>query len=111
MPDDPTSPLGYVAYNHQGDRSMDFSMVGWNEGNTDIPNTKDIPVIERLWPRQEADSELDKGNDYRSNSKCSLIASRKQLRTLFSESSGRTNWLSCARKRSVQDLAATQDST
>ncbi|KAK3827728.1 MAG: hypothetical protein J3Q66DRAFT_434417 [Benniella sp.] len=63
VPDDPTSPLGYVAYNHQGDRILDFSMVGWNEGNTDIPNAEAIPVVKRLWPRQGADSELDKGDD------------------------------------------------
>ncbi|KAI1321146.1 hypothetical protein EDD11_007712 [Mortierella claussenii] len=61
--DDPLSPLGYIAYNHQGDRIMDFSMVGWNEGNTDIPNTKNIPVIEHLQPRQEAESDTDQGDD------------------------------------------------
>lgn len=63
VPDDPESPLGYIAYNHQGDRIMDFSMVGWNEGNTDLPNAKDVPVIERIWPRLGADSDSDRGDD------------------------------------------------
>ncbi|KAG0308581.1 hypothetical protein BGZ98_007560 [Dissophora globulifera] len=61
---DPDSSLGYVAYNRQGDRIMDFSMVGWNEGNTDLPDpTKDVPVMERLSPRAGADSNMDKGDD------------------------------------------------
>ncbi|KAF9290666.1 hypothetical protein BGZ68_006381 [Mortierella alpina] len=63
-PADPESPLGYIAYNHQGDRIMDFSMAGWNEGNTELPDPLlDVPVIERLEPRPEADSDDDKGDD------------------------------------------------
>ncbi|KAG0209648.1 hypothetical protein BGX28_010164 [Mortierella sp. GBA30] len=63
-PSDPTSALGYIAYNRQGDRIVDFSMVGWNEGNTDLPDPlKDVPVIEELQPRPEADSDADKGDD------------------------------------------------
>ncbi|KAF9899563.1 hypothetical protein EC991_008616 [Linnemannia zychae] len=61
---DPFSPLGYVAYNRQGDRVMDFSMVGWNEGNTDLPDAlKDVAVIERLYPRPGADKDSDNGDD------------------------------------------------
>ncbi|KAI8354406.1 hypothetical protein B0O80DRAFT_450987 [Mortierella sp. GBAus27b] len=64
IPGDPKSPLGYVAYNRQGDRIMDFSMVGWNEGNTELPDaSKDVPVTERLSPRPGADSDSDKGDD------------------------------------------------
>lgn len=63
-PADPESPLGYIAYNHQGDRIMDFSMAGWNEGNTELPDPLlDVPVIERLEPRPEADSDDDKDDD------------------------------------------------
>ncbi|KAF9357627.1 hypothetical protein BGX34_009284 [Mortierella sp. NVP85] len=111
VPDDLTSPLSHVAYNHQGDHIMDFSMVGWNEGNTDIPNTKDIPVIERLWPRQEADSELNKGDDTdriqsaldRVSQATENLVQRNQVIP--------TGSLALYRKRSVQDLAATRDST
>ncbi|KAF9187864.1 hypothetical protein BGZ50_001720 [Haplosporangium sp. Z 11] len=61
---DPDSPLSYVAYNHQGDRIIDFSMVGWNEGNTGLPDPKQqVPVIEQLFPRPEADSDADQGDD------------------------------------------------
>ncbi|KAG0069482.1 hypothetical protein BGZ89_002768, partial [Linnemannia elongata] len=61
---DPLSPLGYVAYNRQGDRIMDFSMVGWNEGNTELPDAiKDVPVVERLFPRPGADNDTDTGDD------------------------------------------------
>ncbi|KAF9550869.1 hypothetical protein EC957_011416 [Mortierella hygrophila] len=60
----PLSPLGYVAYNRQGDRIMDFSMVGWNEGNTELPDAiKDVPVVERLFPRHGADKDADTGDD------------------------------------------------
>ncbi|KAF9968037.1 hypothetical protein BGZ70_007049 [Mortierella alpina] len=63
-PADPESSLGYIAYNHHGDRIMDFSMAGWNEGNTDLPDPLlDVPVLERLEPRPEADSDADKGDD------------------------------------------------
>ncbi|ORZ09772.1 hypothetical protein BCR41DRAFT_388277 [Lobosporangium transversale] len=58
------SPLGYLAYNRQGDRIMDFSMVGWNEGNTDIPDAKqDVPVLERVQPRPAAGNDSDQGDD------------------------------------------------
>ncbi|KAG0250621.1 hypothetical protein BG011_008205 [Mortierella polycephala] len=61
---DPNSPLGYIAYNRQGDRIMDFSMVGWNEGNTELPDPKQqVPVIENLFPRPKADSDSDQGDD------------------------------------------------
>ncbi|KAF9116520.1 hypothetical protein BGX27_001814 [Mortierella sp. AM989] len=61
---DPRSTLGYIAYNYQGDRIMDFSMVGWNEGNTNLPDpTKDVPVLERLFPRDGSDSDSDQGDD------------------------------------------------
>ncbi|KAF9984285.1 hypothetical protein BGZ75_004139 [Mortierella antarctica] len=67
FPSDPANPessLGYIAYNHHGDRIMDFSMAGWNEGNTDLPDPLlDVPVIEHLEPRPEADSDADKGDD------------------------------------------------
>ncbi|KAK3847747.1 MAG: hypothetical protein J3R72DRAFT_485395 [Linnemannia gamsii] len=63
-PQNPFSPLGYVAYNTQGDRIIDFSMVGWNEGNTDLPDPlKDVPVVERLSPRPGADKDSDDGDD------------------------------------------------
>ncbi|KAG0050068.1 hypothetical protein BGZ83_005153 [Gryganskiella cystojenkinii] len=61
---DPDSPLGYVAYNYQGDRIMDFSMVGWNEGNTELPDPRSIPVFENLSPRDGADSDQDTGDDW-----------------------------------------------
>lgn len=61
---DPDSPLGYIAYNHQGDRIMDFSMVGWNEGNTGLPNPSQITVFEQLYPRAGSDSDMDTGDDY-----------------------------------------------
>ncbi|GJJ79018.1 hypothetical protein EMPS_11377 [Entomortierella parvispora] len=61
---DSDSPLAYGAYNRQGDRIMDFSLVGWNEGNTDLPIPDQVPVIEQLYPRAEADSDLDEGDDY-----------------------------------------------
>jgi hypothetical protein len=39
-------------------------MVGWNEGNTDLPDAiKEIPVMERLFPRDGADKDTDKGDD------------------------------------------------
>ncbi|KAG0006508.1 hypothetical protein BGZ65_007255 [Modicella reniformis] len=62
--EDPDSPPDYIAYNHQGHRIIDFSMVGWNEGNTDLPAPlRDVLVMERLWSRPEADSNSDKGDD------------------------------------------------
>ncbi|KAK3837091.1 MAG: hypothetical protein JOS17DRAFT_431860 [Linnemannia elongata] len=43
---------------------MDFSMVGWNEGNTELPDAiKDVPVVERLFPRPGADKDTDTGDD------------------------------------------------
>ncbi|OAQ33658.1 hypothetical protein K457DRAFT_106240 [Linnemannia elongata AG-77] len=43
---------------------MDFSMVGWNEGNTELPDAiKDVPVVERLFPRPGADNDTDTGDD------------------------------------------------
>ncbi|KAF9418182.1 hypothetical protein BGZ94_009761 [Podila epigama] len=62
--ENPDSPLGYVAYNHHGDRIMDFSMVGWNEGNTELPDPlTQIPVLEQLDPRPGSDSDTDTGDD------------------------------------------------
>ncbi|KAI8600298.1 hypothetical protein EDD21DRAFT_377606 [Dissophora ornata] len=64
VPEDPDSTLGYVSYNRQGDRIMDFSMAGWNEGNTDLPDAvPDIPCLETLSPRDGADSPSDQGDD------------------------------------------------
>ncbi|KAF9303559.1 hypothetical protein BGZ74_003491 [Mortierella antarctica] len=58
------SALGYVSYNRQGDRIMDFSMVGWNEGNTDLPDPKSqVPIVMRLVPRPGSDSNTDTGDD------------------------------------------------
>ncbi|KAG0231004.1 hypothetical protein BGW41_002338 [Actinomortierella wolfii] len=62
-PGDGTSALAYVAYNHKGDRIMDFSMVGWNEGNTPLPDPSQIPVLEKLSPRPGAESDNDTGDD------------------------------------------------
>ncbi|KAF9163771.1 hypothetical protein DFQ26_002146 [Actinomortierella ambigua] len=60
---DPTSALAYEAYNHHGDRIMDFSMVGWNEGNSPLPDARKIPVLEQLFPRAGAESDRDQGDD------------------------------------------------
>lgn len=39
-------------------------MVGWNEGNTELPDAiKDVPVVERLFPRPGADNDTDTGDD------------------------------------------------
>lgn len=64
IPNKPDAALGYVAYNRQGDRIMDFSTVGWNEGNTDLPdpNTQ-VPIVMRLVPRPGSDSNADTGDD------------------------------------------------
>ncbi|KAF9319477.1 hypothetical protein BG003_009002 [Podila horticola] len=64
IPNKPDAALGYVAYNRQGDRIMDFSTVGWNEGNTDLPdpNTQ-VPIVMRLVPRPGSDSNADIGDD------------------------------------------------
>ncbi|KAG0348705.1 hypothetical protein BG004_004419 [Podila humilis] len=63
-PNNPEAPLGYIAYNRQGDRIMDFSMVGWNEGNTDLPNAAtQVPVLASLSPRPGSDSNDDRGDD------------------------------------------------
>lgn len=64
IPNNPDAALGYVAYNRQGDRIMDFSMVGWNEGNTDLPDpNSQVPIIMRLVPRPGSDSNADTGDD------------------------------------------------
>ncbi|KAG0036081.1 hypothetical protein BGZ82_004715 [Podila clonocystis] len=64
IPNNPDGALGYVAYNRQGDRIMDFSMVGWNEGNTDLPDpNSQVPIIMRLVPRPGSDSNTDTGDD------------------------------------------------
>ncbi|KAG0095042.1 hypothetical protein BGZ93_006419 [Podila epicladia] len=64
IPSNPDSALGYVAYNRQGDRIMDFSMVGWNEGNTGLPDPKSqVPIVMRLVPRPGSDSNTDTGDD------------------------------------------------
>ncbi|KAG0031430.1 hypothetical protein BGZ81_001268 [Podila clonocystis] len=64
IPNNPDGALGYVAYNRQGDRIMDFSMVGWNEGNTDLPDpNSQVPIIMRLVPRSGSNNDTDTGDD------------------------------------------------
>jgi len=43
---------------------MDFSMVGWNEGNTELPSPSQVTVFEQLYARDGADSDKDTGDDY-----------------------------------------------
>lgn len=64
IPSNPDAALGYIAYNRYGDRIMDFSMVGWNEGNTDLPDpNSQVPIIMRLVSRPGSDSSTDTGDD------------------------------------------------
>ncbi|KAF9994194.1 hypothetical protein BGZ79_001089, partial [Entomortierella chlamydospora] len=61
---DSASSLAYIAYNRQGDRIMNFNMVEWSGGNIDLPDmTRDVPVLERLFRRNGADSYSDQGDD------------------------------------------------
>ncbi|KAI9009975.1 hypothetical protein CLU79DRAFT_774200 [Phycomyces nitens] len=52
-PDPETGNLVYPPYNEKGDRIIDFSGAGYNEGRTDIPSLQQVPVIIALEPTQD----------------------------------------------------------